>query len=235
MPTTAASNPATVEQHLDPDTQARGGEVRSGGGELEVSEGVGADDLGVDPAVVHLANRWRQRYQRRGLHGGAHSVRRDTGGEVRGGRREHVATVEGRGHRGQPELGGGELVRGAHPTERLGGRQQQPVVRADEQPAGGEHHHAPAIRAHPRIDDREVHGARQVRHGLGEQHRPAPNVLRRHGVSHVDHSDLRRDPGYHTLAGRHEPVLQPVVGGERDPTARHEDQPVTTPNSMPSR
>ena len=111
------------------------------------------------------------------------------------------------------------------PAQCLGRPHQQPVVRPDQHLSPGLDRHHPPPGPHLRVDHRQMHRPRQVRHRLGQHPGPLPHVLRPHRMAHVQHPRPRGHPGHDPVAHPHEVVLQPVVTGEGDPVvpshARH--------------
>ena len=105
----------------------------------------------------------------------AELVERHAEREVRRRRREEVAAVEGPRDRVERVLGVRELVRLVDPAERVGRRQEQPVVGPDEQPAvAGPQRERPAMAADAGIDDGEMDAVRHVRERVAEhERRPA--------------------------------------------------------------
>ena len=77
---------------------------------------------------------------------------------------------------------------------------------------------AAAGRADARVDDRDVHRRRQVRHGLRQHGRSPGDVRRRHVVRDVDDPHVGRDPGDHAVTCGGEAVDDAVVGREADPS-----------------
>jgi hypothetical protein len=199
--------------------------------EGEVAEVVDRDHAGPHPTPVDPRAGPLQPDQPPRIHLRPQLARVDPRGQMGRRRGEHVPPVEGPRHRLQPVRRVLEGVHPLDPTQRLGRPHQQPVVRPDQHlPAGLDRHHPPPG-PHPRVDHRQVHGPRQVRHGLGQHPGPVPHVLGPHGMAHVDHPHPGRHPGHHPVAHPHEGVLQPVVGGEGDPLvpghARHCGTPPT--------
>src|SRR6185437_15118459 len=126
---------------------------------------------------------------------------------------------------GYPALGPGQgdeavhLGRLARLLERKSRRQgdgKQAVVRANEERAAGFHRDPAPRRPHSWVHDRHVHGGREVRNRLGEDHGAAPDVAKRDQMCYVSNLYIWRDLGGHRVADRHECVFQPVVGQESE-------------------
>ena len=73
-----------------------------------------------------------------------------------------------------------------------------------------------ALAPDARVDDGEVHGGREVRHGACEHESALRHRLRRDPVRDVDDLRVAGDPLHHAPADADEVVLQPEVGQERD-------------------
>ena len=138
-----------------------------------------ASDDRADPVLPHLGLGELEPHELVRVDRRAELVERHAGGEVRRGRREEVAAVEGARDGLQRVVGVGELVRLGNAAEALGGGQQQPVVGADVQPAlaVAQRERAPAA-PHAGVDDGEVDAGGHVRQRVGEHERSLQDVSR---------------------------------------------------------
>jgi hypothetical protein len=108
-------------------------------------------------------------------------------------------------------------VRLGHTAEALCGRQEEPVVGADVQPAlPVAESEGAATPAHAGIDDGEVNAGRHVGERVRQHERPLEHVPRTDSVRDVDHVRVRRDRCDHSVTGADEIVLEPEVGQEGD-------------------
>ena len=116
-----------------------------------------------------------------------------------------------------------ELVRGGDPGP-LGGRDQQPVVGADEEPPLLVAQRERAARAADTgVDDRQVDADGHVGQRAREDERALEDLLRRDPVRDVDDLRLGRDPLDHAVARADEVVLEPEVAQEAD---EHAAEPI---------
>ena len=162
-------------------------ELRGEHGELDVPEPVdvlhgsreqGAVELVIDADAAHEVGRIERR---------ADIGERHPGRQAAGHRREDVAGVERARHRVEHHVRVRDLVRLHDPAARLGRRDQEAVVGADEQAAvAGLERDRPATRPDPRVDDRQVDADRQVRDRPGEDAGAMPDRLRADPVRDVD-------------------------------------------------
>ena len=151
---------------------------------------------------------------------GPSSRQLDTGGEMRRGRREDVAAVEGVRDRLEPVVGVRKLDRLLDSAEPVGGEDQEPVVGADvEAPVGPAEGDRPAIAADARVDDREMDALRHEGKRAREHQRALDDVVRRDPVGDVDHLGVRRDALDDSAARAHEVVLEAEVRQEGDEPA----------------
>jgi len=94
---------------------------------------------------------------------------------------------------------------------------EEPVVRADEEPAAGPDRDRAPVRAHARVHDRHEHGApREVAVGRVERERPREDVVGRHLVEHVRERRLRAGAEDRALHRAHVGVAQAEVRQEGD-------------------
>ncbi|OKJ98203.1 hypothetical protein AMK34_14965 [Amycolatopsis sp. CB00013] len=208
----------------DGDRARQPGQFEVGGarGQLDVAEVVDREHLGHQLAGEHRDERVGQPHEV--VDARPELLGRDAEREMRGGGGEDVTSVERRRRHRKAVFRRREFVRGYHPAECFGGGNEEPVVRADEHSAVGDHHDAAPGGADTGVHDGEMDGLRQIRRGLGEHLGAGPDLLRRDLVAHVDHPYGRRDPRDHAVARGHETVAQSVVGRERNAVDRH-DQP----------
>src|SRR5467141_4001017 len=95
--------------------------------ERDVAEAVDAENDHADPVLSHLG-RWQlDSHELIRVDGRTELLERYARGQVRGGRREQVATVEGPRHRLERVLRVRELMRLGDTAEAVGGRHEQPV------------------------------------------------------------------------------------------------------------
>ena len=130
--------------------------------------------------------------------------------------------MEARADHGQAVRRVLEGVDGPDAVELLGRRDQESVVRADQHvpPAGRDRHRQP-IRAHPRIDHRDVEPDRQVRQGTPQQEgavadRELPDL-----VADVDDARVGSDAEDDAAHDRRARVAQAEVGQEGDQGTAH--------------
>ena len=110
---------------------------------------------------------------------------------------------------------------GGHATEHPRRRQQQPVVRPDEEvAAGGPQGDGPARGADTRVDDRQVHADRQVPDGPGQQEGAVADGELGDLVVQVEESRVRGDPPHDPATGGR-CRLAPEIGQERDERPGH--------------
>ena len=133
-------------------------------------------------------------------------------------RREHVAAVEGRRDRLEPERREGDVGSLDGAAEALDRRPQEAVVRADENPLvlGHPHRHRASARTDPGINDRQVDPGRGERERRDEHQRAGTDVVALDPVGEVDEPGLGRDPGDHRPADSGELIPVAVVAQERD-------------------
>ncbi len=128
--------------------------------------------------------------------------------------------MEGAGDRVEGVLGVRELVDLRDPGA-LGRRQQEPVVRSDEEASRRvrEGDRAP-YPAHARVDDRQVHARGHVRERAREDVGALQHLRCRDAVRDVDDASVRRDLGDNPVAGPDEVVPETEVAQEADHHSR---------------
>src|SRR5581483_8585300 len=170
-----------------------------------------------DPAAADLRLGEVEPYERVGIERRPELARIDASGEVRGRRREDVASVERPRNRVEPVRGRRQLVCVHDPAEPLGRRHEKTVVRTDVEPAvEAADDDAPPGAADAGIDDGEVNADRHVGDGVRQHERSLEHTLRNDPVGDVDDVRLGRDPLDDAVAGADEVVLEPEVGQEGD-------------------
>ena len=187
------------------------------GEQRHVAERVDADHRRVQAARLASRQREVERDQLHRLERRPRLRERGARGQPGGDRCEHVAAVEGGGDRLEPPGRGGDLDRGSNPAEPLRGREQQPVVRPDEQPLvlGRLDRDRPPRAADLGVDDGEMDAARRVRQRTGQRQRALDHAVARDPVREVDDADLGRLPGDHGVDDADELVGRAVVRQER--------------------
>ena len=171
----------------DPDL----GDVLARDVEGDVAKRVNVEHRGADPVGAELGLGQIEAHERVRVERRAELFDRDAAREVRGGRREEVAAVEGARDRLERVLRVRELVRRGDPRP-VGGRDQQPVVRADEEPSLLVAQRERAARAADTgVDDRQVDADGHVGERAREHERALEDLLRRDPVRDVDDLRLR--------------------------------------------
>src|SRR5215213_9089872 len=96
----------------------------------------------------------------------------------------------------------GERTSSLDVTQRLRGRNEQPVVRTDQQsPASRPKRQLPSPRANPRIYHRQIYRVGgHVVGGVLQNLSPRLYLETRYLVRQIDDGHTRRDPQHHTLA-----------------------------------
>ena len=151
-----------------------------------------------------------------GSTGGPSSASGTPDGEVSRRGAEEVATVERPRDRVERVLRIRQLVRRLDPASARG-RQQQPVVRTDVQPALRiPERQRPTWAADSRIDDREMHADGHEPDRVRENECALEDRRRRDPVRDVDDLRLRGDALDDPVTGSDEVVLEPEVAQERD-------------------
>ena len=136
---------------------------------------------------------------------------------MRGDGGEHVAAVERRRRGLEPVLGRADLDRLGDAAEALRGRQQQAVVRPDQDAVllGGAQRDGAPLGADPGVDDREVDARREVGQRTPQHERAGADVVARDAVRDVDDPRVGRGPRDHAVAHADEVVVVAVVAEER--------------------
>ncbi len=135
-------------------------------------------------------------------------------------RREDVASVERRGRDRQPQVAIRELTRILDPAERLGRREQQPIVRPDEDVATpGPHADRPPLGADSGVDNAHVDADREVGEGEAEQECPVADRVLADGVGDIDDLRVAAD-GQHDRAAGGGGTIEAEVGEEAHDRAR---------------
>ena len=199
------------------------GDVLAGDVEGDVAKRVNVENRGADLVGAELGLRQIEPHERVRVDRRAELLDRDAAGEVRRGRSEEVAAVEGARDRLERVLRVRELVRRRDPRP-LGRGDQQAVVRADEEPALLVAQRERAARAaDARVDDGEMDADGHVGERAREHERALQDLLPRDPVRDVDDLRLGRDPLDHAVARADEVVLEPEVAQEAD---EHAAEPI---------
>ena len=136
---------------------------------------------------------------------------------MRRGGTENVACVERRRHRLEHDLRRGDFHRSLDPSERLAGRDEQPVVGAHEQPAALCLDRHVTVSPDARVDNGHEHRiARDVRQRVNEQHGSGYDVEWRHAVREVHDPAFRSDSRHHRMADTHPLVAKAEIAAEDD-------------------
>ena len=171
----------------------------------------------VDDLVAEGGLRQVEAHERAGADRRAELADRDAVGEMRGGRREQIAAVEGARHRAERVRGVGELVRLGDPAARSAAGSSSPLSGPTKsRPSLVAQRKRAPMAADAGVDDCEMHPDRHVGQRVGEHERALQHRLRRDSVRDVDDLGLRGDSLDDAVAGSDEVVLQAEVGEKRD-------------------
>ena len=158
--------------------------------QLNVAEAVDPQDLGLDPAVLHVQLRGLEAHQRVAGHTFSQFLRPSAHPKARGRRGEYVSAVEGgpeSWHRGRRR----QRHRRDCSPECIDGKAEQPVVGAYEESGaarlGDLHRDGPSVRADPGVDHRHDHAGAQMRRHSLERERTRTHVERGYLVRQVDY------------------------------------------------
>ena len=165
--------------------QRRRGVVGGRGVQHQVAEAVDSTTWATSASPSCAARRSSQPHEHRGVERLAGVGQRLAGGQLGGDRGEDVAAVERGRHGLEPPWRAETSTASVHAAEALRRRQEQPVVRADEQPvlAPRTQRRPPAGARRPRVDDREVDAGGANGSARASTPRPRAHVLRRHAVA----------------------------------------------------
>ena len=186
--------------------------------ELHVPEGVHPDHPSADRTRRDHGPRHLEHLQLVRVQARADRLERRAHRKVGRGRCEHVATVEGVGHRMEHDAGGRDLERVLGAAEHGPHEREDAVVRTDQQcAASGADRDGSTFGADTRIHDGAVDGViREVGRRSGQDERPAHHVLSRDRVGEIDHRRIGGDLEHHAVTHADELVTQPVVRAEHD-------------------
>ena len=169
----------------------RGGQLIGPAGQAQIPEAVHVGHLGLDRALASSRSHRRQPDQRRERELRPDIGERRVAGRQMSGRwREDVPTVKGRAYDWPPEVRIRQLTCLDRSTQRVGSRQQESVVRPDEDVASFRaKSDRPAVGADARVDDADMDADGQVGEGCAEDERSVANRVLPDRVADVD--DLR--------------------------------------------
>jgi hypothetical protein len=212
---------SSAQVQLNATAEPRGGQVTGLRRKLQVAESIDRQHFSFDLPVADYLPRRGQSHQLRGIDSWAELTERNSAGQVRRRRSEHVTTIERTGADRQTERAILQQNSVLRPAKGFGCPQQQPIVRPDKHAHRRLDCHAAPGCADSRVNHRDVDGRRQEPDGLRQHDGAVADILWRYVVGDVDDPYGRRDPGDHPVTGGNEAIAATVIGGEGDPVKAH--------------